>query len=40
MDKGGQLGDWERVRGTYMKTKLVDISDVGRRVCERSGEDW
>ena len=25
---------------TDMKTKLVDISDFGKRVCERSGEDW
>ena len=24
---------------TDMKTKLVDISDFGKRVCERSGED-
>ena len=34
MDKEGQLGDWERVRGTDMKaTELVDISDFGRCVC-------
>ena len=36
-DKGGQLGDWG---GTDMKTKLVDISDFGKRVCEWAGEDW
>ena len=39
LDKGGQLGDWERVRGTDMKaTELVDISDRCVCVCEMSGE--